>query len=648
MIGRKRVALEAMLLAATSLHAAETCNGSYFLRAGGGAAEWSDSPSQAQAQLACSLTVAPAAGPATLLLEQNGVKRSDWIVTLNEEPLGKLQPDEHKVIQAFELPAGLLRAADNELLIEPDPAKDGIDDIEVGRIRIEPLAVNVWLGAGRVQVRVVDEQGRPMPARITVTDAADALLPVGAQSGGDLAVRTGVIYTASGAAEFTLAEGEYTVYASRGFEYGVARQRISVRQGSSETVELHVRHEVNIPGWTSGDTHLHTRELSGHGDATVAERAITVAGEGLDWGITTEHNRTDNLPDLGGRFVAVRGSELTTQFGHFNVFPWPEAVPFVDARAPWHELWWSLPDGVLALWNHPRDDHAGYRPIDASHYVELAAEALDGRVFPGVGMEVVNSSAMYSHPLELVRDWMRQLNCGARIAAVGSSDTHTVSIVHTGQARTYARTGDGKLTAQDVADAFTRGETAVSYGLAAFLERDGGGLRARVYGPSWNLAKRVMVFANGEEIADFAIDAAPEGGLQWEGSIEPPKLEQDAWLAVVAAGDGDYLPYWPLNRPYQAVTPDWTAMTLGVSPALAWDGDADGRFQTAREISEGLVGGSPEEIAEALARHDSAVAAQAGFLLALDGRLEAVLAATQDDGLRARLTAVARQYEKAK
>ena len=199
--------------------------------------------------------------------------------------------------------------------------------------------------------------------------------------------------------------------------------------------------------------------------------------------------------------------------------------------------------------------------MDSSHYVALAAESLDGRVFPGAAMEVVNSSAMYSHPLELVRDWMRQLNRGARIAAVGSSDTHTVSIVHTGQARTYVHTGDGTLTTRKVADAFTRGETAVSYGLAAFLERDGDGLRARVYGPSWNLAKRLIVFANGEEIADFAIYASTEGGLQWEGPIEPPALQQDAWLAVVAVGDGAYLPYWPLNRPYRAVTPDWTPMT---------------------------------------------------------------------------------------
>ena len=280
------------LLAVVGLHAAE-CSGNYALRAGN--AEWSDSASDAQLRLDCTLAGVSVDGPATLLLEQDGVKRNDWAVTLNGQALGTLQADEHRVIQTFEIPAGLLRA-DNALSIA---AKGGVDDIAVGRIRIEPQPLDAWLAAGRVTVQVVDERGAALPVRITVADSDDTLVPVGARSGGDLAVRTGVVYTGTGAADFTLPAGEYTIYASRGFEYGVAQQQLSVEQGSSHTMELRLRREVNIPGWTAGDTHLHTRELSGHGDATVAERALTVVGEGLDWGISTEHNRTDNLPDLG-------------------------------------------------------------------------------------------------------------------------------------------------------------------------------------------------------------------------------------------------------------------------------------------------------------------------------------------------------------
>ena len=61
--------------------------------------------------------------------------------------------------------------------------------------------------------------------------------------------------------------------------------------------------------------------------------------------------------------------------------------------------------------------------------------------------------------------------------------------------------GEAALTPEAVADAFARGETAVSLGLVAFLDQGENGLEARVYGPSWNLAKRLVVFANGEVIA---------------------------------------------------------------------------------------------------------------------------------------------------
>jgi hypothetical protein len=264
-------------------------------------------------------------------------------------------------------------------------------------------------------------------------------------------------------------------------------------------------------------------------------------------------------------------------------------------------------------------------------------------------MEVVNSGAMFSHPLELVADWMRHLNRGVRMNAVGSSDSHTVATTLVGQARTYVRTGDGRPTPASVAGAFSRGETAVSYGLAAFLEQGQGGLTASVYGPSWSRAKRIVVFANGEPIADQAIKGGARGGLQWEGEIDPPAFAHDAWLAVVAVGDDPSLPFWTTNRPYQPATPEWTPMTIGVSPALPWDGNGDGRFETAEDLAKSLLRDArePKAIATALTKHDLAVASQAAFLLAREGRLNGFLETTGPDlapQVRERLAAVAAQY----
>src|SRR3712207_6912951 len=45
--------------------------------------------------------------------------------------------------------------------------------------------------------------------------------------------------------------------------------------------------------------YVHTLELSGHGDASVDERVLTAAGEGLDVIVATEHNQVaDYTPAL--------------------------------------------------------------------------------------------------------------------------------------------------------------------------------------------------------------------------------------------------------------------------------------------------------------------------------------------------------------
>jgi len=43
-------------------------------------------------------------------------------------------------------------------------------------------------------------------------------------------------------------------------------------------------------GYVSSDTHVHTFTYSRHGDATIEERMLTLAGEGIELPIATDHN----------------------------------------------------------------------------------------------------------------------------------------------------------------------------------------------------------------------------------------------------------------------------------------------------------------------------------------------------------------------
>ena len=84
-----------------------------------------------------------------------------------------------------------------------------------------------------------------------------------------------------------LPAGEYTVYAGRGFEYSLASQAIAVSVGKQAHLAMAIRREVPTEGYVACDTHVHTLTHSGHGDATVEERMITLAAEGIELPIAT-------------------------------------------------------------------------------------------------------------------------------------------------------------------------------------------------------------------------------------------------------------------------------------------------------------------------------------------------------------------------
>src|SRR5262249_43937162 len=146
-------------------------------------------------------------------------------------------------------------------------------------------------------------------------------------------------------ARFGLPAGEYTICAGRGFEYGIDSVCITVRPGDSIRKTLSIRREVPTAGFVSCDTHVHTLTYSRHGDATLDERMLTLAGEGIELPIATDHNRQVDYHAaavrLGVRqyFTPVVGNEVTTSVGHFNIFPVPAEGRVPDFRTKdWKSL----------------------------------------------------------------------------------------------------------------------------------------------------------------------------------------------------------------------------------------------------------------------------------------------------------------------
>ena len=618
--------------------------------------EWSDFPERAEAPfLEIQFRAETNSTEQTLSLRQQDVKQR-WLVLLNGKQVGRLRVDENDMVVFLPIPAGtLVSGPNNRLRIEQDVGRRAVpDDIRVGEIALDSRAMSHVLNESSVQIEVVDGATEQLlPARITIVDRDGVLQTTGASSDDQLAVRPGIVYTSTGRARIGLPAGRYKIYAGRGFEYSLDSVDVTLAAGETVQRRLSIRREVPTEGYAACDTHVHTLTHSGHGDATVNERMITLAAEGLELPIATDHNvHIDHHPFASKQhvrqyFTPVIGNEVSTRVGHFNVFP-----VMAGAKPPNHRLadWKSIfadiyrtPGVKAVILNHGRDLHGGTRPLGPKLHNDVVGENLAGWP-PGMNaMEVVNSGATQTDVMQLFHDWMGLLNRGRTITPVGSSDSHDVARHFVGQGRTYIRCDDrdpGNIDVSQAVDSFIAGRVMVSYGLLAELTvndkyksgelaRTGGDrveVAVRVLGPHWVEATRVRLFANGRQIRaeDISPDRPPDlpPGIKWERHWEIPVPKHDVHLVAIATGPGIDGPYWKSAKPYQPTSPEWEPRVVGCSGAIWLDADGDGRKTSAQEYASRLrakSGDNLEQLIASLSDYDRAVAAQAAHLYQLSG-----------------------------
>lgn len=561
-----------------------------------------------------------------LLIRQQDVKEG-WSIALNGRALGTLVRMEADLVHALAVPAGALADGANTLTIA---SKTPADDILIHSIRLTPEPRATLLGSASLRVRVTGDDGQALPARVTILDANRALAALWPLPGARQAVRPGVAYIGEEAAHVGLQPGTYRVRGTRGPEYGMHEVTVSVGAGQTRDVALRLSRQVATDGWVAADTHIHTLEVSGHGDASLAERALTLAGEGIELAIATEHDRpTDYAPALAAmgvsRFVTpVIGTEVTTKAGHFNVFP---AANGPDATGS---------GTSVAVLNHPHDIHSAFTPFSRAHFNGATGASRDlPQAF--TAMEVVNSGAMRSDWMEPIRSWFALLNRGRRITPVGASDSHDVSRFIVGQGRTYVRAADGdagRVPIDGAVASLRGGRVVVSLGLFAEacigtagpgdLVRAAGArtVDVRVSGATWTRADRVSLWVNGVEAAGSAIGTTAaarvrKASVQWP----LPKRRHDYFVVVIAQGPGVTDPSWAIPTPYQPTTPSWRPVAFSLTAPIYVDADGDGVFSSARDYASRLVDAHPAlpSLVAALADHDAVVTSHAAELLEARG-----------------------------
>jgi len=516
-----------------------------------------------KSQLTVSFRAKDTIGEKVLSITQSDVNHP-WKVILNDHMLGTLVIDEKQMVTYFKLTPGFLKENDNTLVIRPETeSNDQPDDILAGKIILINSTIEELLTEASLNIHT------GIPSRLTILNEEKSLQPIRASPGDTLAIRSGLIYSGTGNFSFSLPAGKYKIYASRGFEYGVDSATINIKQGEYLNQSFLIDHEVKLQGWVSCDTHVHTLEYSGHGDATMKERILTIAGEGLDYAVITEHNKVVDIVDsikkmkMEKWFSPIAGDELTTKVGHFNIFP------SFDAPSPevknWNEVIQTLSNGSgkkIIVLNHARDLHNGFRPSDTIS--KVAPEQ-----FPANAMEVMNSGSQQTEPRRLYLDWMALMSRGIILTPVGSSDSHDVGRFIVGQARTYVRSDD------DLISNFLKGRVGVSFGLFTELKVDTHSMGRKktvtiqVHSPSWIRPGKVMLFANGKKIYSSSISHNEKSVNNiFSRKTTIPKYPQETILVAVAEGPDPIVPWWPVAKPYQHTSPKVNPIVLGITGPL--------------------------------------------------------------------------------
>ncbi len=185
--------------------------------------------------------------------------------------------------------------------------------------------------------------------------------------------------------------------------------------------------------WYRGDLHMHTA----HSDGSCASQSgknvpcplfltvQTAASRGLDFIAITDHNTTSHYDDMRelqpyfDKTLLIPGREITTFWGHFNVFGITEFVDYRVARQDGRDVNAILREvrakGGIAAINHA-DSPTGEICMGCGW---TPKSDVDMSLFAGV--EVINGGGQMLSSEDF---WDRQIAKGAKLTAVGGSDNH--------------------------------------------------------------------------------------------------------------------------------------------------------------------------------------------------------------------------------
>ena len=383
------------------------------------------------------------------------------------------------------------------------------------------------------------------------------------------------LVTASGRELKTLPVGDYDVYATRGTEYTLDRQKVSISQGQRTHQSFTLSRVVDTSGFISSDFHLHLT-------FAMRDGAIVAAAEGLDLLTATDHNiLKDYAPyirELGLEpfMSSVVGAEIDTVFGHFNSFPlsvnlWVERTFRHAIRTPieFLRLVHSDPGDEIVQINHPRGNPSKPRGryFDARMNPETSEIEYPYFEYGFDQVEIFNAKTDKNKeeghvdeghagrtPLvdQKLKDWYSLMNRGIFMTGVANTDAHGYPRELPGYPRNYVLSDTDnpwEIDPARVVDALKRRASTASFGpvirfsagdgrpvgsqLAA--RQEGTTLHIQVQAVPWIPVEQVELIANGEVFRTFSLENGIEVVRFDQDVVVRP--QEDTWYLVLATSD---------------------------------------------------------------------------------------------------------------
>lgn len=455
----------------------------------------------------------------------------------------------------------------------------------------ETSNINIgFMSGGVLQYDVRDSTGKNIPVKVLVWELEG--IEVGNQ------VRR--IYSTTGYGQVELVPDDYWVTVTRGYEYTPYQGEVKVDFGPTTLLEVTLDRVVDTTGFLSVDTHMHASP-SADNYISIASRIATVAGEGLEVAVSTDHEYIGSwqsaIDDAGlWQWVAtVVGQEVTAPLpGHTNIYGGIE--PRYDINARGGEVKWWEPEPFVGYSmdvaqifeaerargaqviqiNHPRstgmtyfvdyDPEKGEPTTDPSKIgfpedAEMWSWHFDAyELMNGMDNVFYNPGADEPAKTGTFDDWMSFLNFGHRVTAVGVSDVHDYG--YPGYPRSYFVSPTDSPAAFDeeyLVKAVLEGRVIVSTGAFARVAIvDAGGAILAEIGDTYTLldgassvdlrvhieaipeidVTNFMVFVNCDLTSGPTTTTSPDSVVKYNGIITVPvPTDTDAHLVVLGFGE---------------------------------------------------------------------------------------------------------------